>query len=123
MGYITYLEPRFLILKIENSVNFQTIETVAPMLDKLIEQFYGSSVWLLNDFRELRINLPKRVREYILRTLAPHLEASAFLVGTSFSKILVNIILNFSKSKHPRKLFNDQEMALAWLRKLKENKF
>lgn len=123
LGKITYLEPQLLILEIQNNKDFQKLETIKPLVEELIEHFYGNSVWILNDFRQYNATLPKAIRGHILKTLGSYLEASAFVVGSGLSRIVGNIIINFSKTKHPRKLFSDVKPALAWLKQLKQNKY
>jgi hypothetical protein len=62
-------------------------------------------------------SVSKSARDYFASDeAANNIVASAFIVGSSVSKIMGNIFLTFNKPPVPLRLFTSEAEALKWLR-------
>jgi hypothetical protein len=74
----------------------------------------GQKRALLVDLRESGAT-GRGVREYYAQN-AVHLVASAFLIGSSLSRMIGNFFINLNKPVSPCRLFTDEADAIAWLK-------
>jgi len=119
-GFVERLDigkkPIMYLCGVNNGERLRT-EQDARMIAKAIEQLLGEERGLLFvDLTQLRYNVPKEVRAYLVDEVLPLVDASAVLVGTGISKIMGNIILSFHRKVVLRRLFTDKQQAINWLK-------
>lgn len=117
----SFANSRYTDLKIENSILFATykpdvkidLEIAKQIVSQRLSFQNGNSYLNLVDARQLK-SATKEARDY----LAKHHEgiiASAILVKSAISNMIINMFITFSKPAVSVKAFHDKENALKWL--------
>ena len=92
----------------------QELRDAQQNMDIFLRLAGGQKRVLMVDLREAGATGPG-VREYYAEK-AVHVTASAFLVGSSLSRMIGNFFINLNKPVSPCQLFTDEDQAVGWLK-------
>lgn len=83
-----------------------------------VETFYvGQKFPLIVDIRQIKSISPEAREHFSLRGRESVVKAYAMLLSSSVSRIIGNFFLSFHNPAVPVKLFDDEDKALAWLKR------
>ncbi len=86
-----------------------------------IESFYKEKKFpLLVDIRNIRTISPDAREHFTIKNRESVVKAFALVLSSSISRIIGNFFLSFHNPSVPVKLFDDEEKALAWLKRFVE---
>jgi len=107
------------VLEEETGRGFRDMERVKEDIELFLGFLKEPKVYLITDFQKLKKAIPKEVRELVIGNLKKYLIASAVVVGTPLSRIIINLAFSFQRTAYPRKIFTDAKKAEKWLRDMK----
>lgn len=76
----------------------------------------GKKLPLMVDFTPLRSIDPEARSFYASKDAFEVISAAAAVTKSRISRVIGNFFLGFNKPEYPRRLFNDEDSALEWLK-------
>jgi len=77
---------------------------------------------LLIDLKNLKSITPEAREYFSARDRESDISAFAFIIHSTFQRMVGNIFIQFNRPARPTKLFNDENSALEWLSTYKEQR-
>jgi len=118
------IETQYLKIKLEDGIIFcefthklnMDLDIAKHCVIERLAYSNGQSYPCLINMKKIK-SLSKEAREYLAKEGTQLVTVGAILSHSTFTRLIANIFLTVNKPKVPTKLFNDEQVAIEWLKK------